>query len=483
MKKELLRMQKIKFSQNSIDFVENGCFHVFKSETVGLVGRNHSGKSTLLGAATGEFPCQEGDIWVNEQRKQITSIEDARKAGIFLIKDGSSLISEFTIRNTMKLNFAFVKKREHYSQYMKKCRETLRMLDVQEDTDTRIRDLNFHKRVLIEIAQALVCDASILVFDNVISMLSRPACEQMENIFRMFKVRGGSVILIESQAEGILKYSDRLCVMRKGRVVGELEKGEMERDLILSLMDGERFVPKLAAFQLSDHITRGREILAFHNVYSADHVLKGLNFKLYSNEVLGIWNRNRHSGKAILDVLGGEKGILSGSISIDGVAFEGQEGISNKNIGLYLIPEEDELCTNMNLEENISLSSLKKNSYKGFVKKEGELRYLVHNLTSEYMAGNGYRIFPNQVVPDNVLIQKKTALCRAIAGDARILVYNNPYLKMDYREREIFSQDILKTHKKQIAQLIISAQLECLYPVCSRIIRLDEGKITEVIRK
>lgn len=483
MRREVLRMQRIKFSQNAIDIVDNGNLHVFKSEVVGVVGRNRAGKSTMLGAVTGEYPCHQGDIWINEQKKQIASIEDARKKGIFLIKDGSSLISEFTIKNTMKLNFAFVKKRERYHTYIKKCRETLCTLDVCEDTDTRIRNLNFHKRVLIEIAQALVCDAEVLVFDNVISMLSQPACSQMENIFQLLKGRGISIILVESQPESILRYLDRLYIMRKGRVVGELGRDEMEDGLIFSMMDGEPFQPKDGNLKMLEEVDASREVLSFCHVKSLNGVLRDLSFTLYSKETLGIWNRNRHSGQEVLDVLAGKSGLASGTILVRGIEFnELGNGMLEKE-KVFLIPEEDMFCTNMNLEENISLAALRANSYGKVVRKEGELRYLVHNLSSEYLSDEGYRIFPSQDIPDNVLISKKASLCRAIAGGAEVIVYNNPYLKMDYREREIFSRDILKTQKRKISQVIISAQLDSLYPVCNRVLRLYEGRITEVIKK
>jgi ribose transport system ATP-binding protein len=475
-KKEAMRLRNICYNENSIEIVRDGSFHVFEGEIVGLVGKNHAGKSTLLGAATGEFPAQSGDIWIQEHRRTIFSIEQARKEGIFLIKAAGSLIDKFSIKDTMKLNFAFVGKKQRYGEYIKKCKSILETLNVTEDSDTLIEHLNFHKRVLVEMAQALICDAKILVLDNVVSLLSSTAREEIKREFQLLRMRGISVILIENEADCILPYIGRLCVMRKGRVVAELSREEMEQDLILSLIEGEKFIPRAGEFRRLDNVDYSRKMLEFSHIYTEDRVIRDLSFSLYTNETLGLWNRNRHSGKAILDVLGGRSSLISGVILSEGRPLaEPLKHVSRQ--GILLVPEDDEIFTNMNLGENISLSALRRNAYGGVVKKEGELLYLVHNLCSEYFRDEGYRLFPSQVITDNALIKKKVALCRAVACGAKVIVYNNPCLKMDVREKELFTQDILKTQKKKIAQLVISAHLDSLYPFCNRILQIEEGRI------
>ena len=477
MRKEILRMSNICLSEGMTEIVRDGALHIFENEIVGMVGKNHAGKSSLIGAATGEFPCNSGDIWIGERLKRVDSIQQARKEGVFLIKDDSSLISAFTIRDTMKLNYAFVGRQTAYLDYLKKCEKELSFLNVEDDHNTRIRDLNFHKRVLIEIAQALICDGQILVLDNVMSMLSHLAREQLQQVFQMLQLRGISIILVENQVDCIKEYLNRLYIMRRGRVVAELERQEIADELVLSLIEGEPFEPKPGGLHKTEHIDESEELLEFRNVYSADGVIRNLSFTLYTEECLGLWNRNRHSGQGILDIIEGNAGILSGEIRVDGSCLSVQAADHIKRHGLLTIPETDQLFSNMTLGENIKISALKQNAYGGIVKKTGELRYLVQELCSEYLADDGYRLFPDQIIPNEMLVRKKVSLCRAIAAGARIIIYNNPCLKLDVREKEIFQQDILRTQKKQIAQIIIAAQIDDLYPVCNRILQIEEGKI------
>lgn len=479
MKKEILRMSNICLKEGVVEIVRDGAIHIFESEIVGLVGKNHAGKSSLMGASTGEFPCDSGEIWIDERNKKIESIQQARKEGIFLIKDESSLINEFTIKDTMKLNFAFAEKKMNFSEYFKKCKEILKFLNVNDDHSNCIQNLNFYKKVLIEIAQALICDSRILVLDNVMSMLSCSAREEIGQVFQMLQLRGISIVLVENQVDCIRQYLSRLYIMRRGRIVAELKDEEMQEELILSLTEGERFTPRQGKLHKIDRVDEAAKILEFKNVYSADGVIRNLSFVLYADECLGLWNRNRHSGQGILDIVEGKVGILSGQIWMEGRYFDKKSIHNINNYGLLTLPETDELYSNMSLGENIQISAIKKNSYGGIIPKTGELRYLVQDLCSEYLSDEKYRLFSNQRIPNSVLIKKKVSLCRAIAAGARIIVHNNSSLKLDIREKEIFQQDILRTQKKRIGQIIIAAQIDDLYPVCNRILQIEEGKISE----
>ena len=476
MKREILRLEDICTSENSVNIVRDADFHIFEGETVGLVGMTYAGKSTLMGAVTGEHPCNSGKIWICEKQKKIEAIETARKEGIFLIKDHSSLIDAFTIRDMMHLNFAFAEKKTRYREYLKKCKNTLKLLDIQGSEETLIGNLDFHKRVLLEIAQALVCNVRVIVLDNVISLLSDSARIKFVGLFKKLKLYGISIVLIESQTDLIKEYLDRLCIMRRGRVVAELLPEEIQEKLVLSLSEGENYVPGLLKSLYDVDEINGKDILEFSHVMTEDHVIKDLNFQLRQGEILGIWNKNRHSGQAIMDILEGRLKLAKGNIRCNGYNCNSTREGWIYPYGIYSIPETDRLCSNMTIGENIGLSALDKNAYMGLIMKDGELRYLIQNLCEEYLGQKEFLLFPDQMVPDSQLARKKISLCRALAAGAEIIVYNNPFLHMDIKEREVLIGDLVRTQKKGISQVLISSQIEMLYPLCNRIVQVDEGK-------
>ena len=460
-----------------MEIVRAGGIYLFQKEVIGIVGNSSVGKSTMIGAVTGEYPCDEGRIWIAEYMKKISSVEQARREGVFLIKDESSVVEEFTIRDTIKLNFAFMRKKTKYPKYSRRYKEILQSLGIDKNLDIRISSLAFHERVLIEIAQALICDVKILVFDNVMSLLPASFRDNMNKLFSLLKEREISLILIEKQVDYIKEYIERLYIMRRGVIMAMLRKHEIEEELVLSLMEGQKFVPKEGKFKRVEQANTQAKVLRFHNVRTHNQVIKDLDFSLYDGECLGIWNRNRHSGESILGVLSGEVIIDDGRVTIHNQRCGKLNSDILQRYGVAVIPEKDQLFSNMNIEENIMMAALSRNSYGGILPKEGELKYLVQELCGEYMLDEGNVIFPIKAIPNSLLIQKKVSLCRAIAAEAKIIIYSNPSLKLDVREKEAFNQDILRTQKKGISQIIISAQQDSLYPVCGRIIRLEEGKI------
>ena len=483
MTKEVLRMYNIYSWEGNINLIQNGNFHLFEGEVVGLVGNNHSGKSAFMGAVTGEFPCKSGKIWISENIKRIDSIERARKGGVFLIKDESSLIEEFSIRDTMKLNYGLAEKGVGYQDYLKKCKEIFHLLNISDaqnlkmDYDCKIRDMTFHQRVLIEIAQAMVCNAKIIVMDSVVGMLSQSARVRMREVFCLLVNRGISIVLIENQIECIRIYLNRLCVMRKGKVVAELNSSEVDANLVSTLMEGEkRELQDTVGGDCISEACKAKAILKFDGVFTSQGILNGLSLTLYEGETLGIWNKNRHSGTAIAQILQGEMPFVKGAITIGNEAFLGQVGRTLKP-GLAVLPESDQLFTNMSIGENISISALRQNSYGKVVMKEGELRYITQNLVEEYFDNGKYKTFIDQIVFESLIIKKKISLCRAIASGAGIFVYSNPFSHLDEGERKLFSQDIQKTAQKGISQIIISAHAEMLYSVCSRILEIERGVI------
>ena len=264
--------------------------------------------------------------------------------------------------------------------------------------------------------------------------------------------------------------------MRGGRVVAELLPDEINENLVLSLSEGENYVPKLLENQQNVVEIAGKDVLEFCHVMTENEVIKDLNFQLHRGEILGIWNKNRHSGQAVMDVLEGRLKLAKGSIICNGHSCNtAREGWAYL-YGIYPIPETDRLCSNMTIGENIGLSALDKNAYMGLVVKEGELRYLIQNLCEEYMGQKKFLLFPDQMVPDSQLARKKISLCRALAAGAEIIVYDNPFLHMDIKEREVFTEDLVRTQKKGVSQILISSQREMLYPLCNRIMQVDDGK-------
>ncbi|MDD3339829.1 MAG: ATP-binding cassette domain-containing protein [Lachnospiraceae bacterium] len=486
MKKEILRMSNIVSYNETVQTVKNAELNIFEGEVAGLIGKNYMGKRAFIGAITGETPCQSGTIWINEKKVLISSIEKARNVGVFQIKQETSIIETFTIGDMIAMSYAFMKKKNRsmkYSAYLKVWDEVLQVLEVNEVDTTLIGNMHFSKRVLIEFAQALCCEAKLLVLDNIMNYFSPTAKKHMEKVFLICRGRGVSILLIENNPESLLPLVSRMFIMRKGRIVDVLEKNELNTNLILSLMEGEAFQYRQTIDEVKERIPNKKTMIRFEHSMGNDENTKDVFFTLYENEILGLWNQNRHSGKSLADIFIGRNKIRQGELYLfDRLVRRGKVDPYEEK-GIYVITEEEELFSNMNFEENLEMGALKKNAFWGIVKNERELHYQVQEIMGEYFSTESRVYQPHQYIPDNLLIKKKVVLCRAILAKAKVIIYCDPWIKMDMREQEAFTQDILRTRKHGITQLIISSQIDLLCNISNRVLQIDQGEIVKEIHR
>lgn len=482
-RKEILRMYQIKCHEDVLETVHSAAINLFEGECVGLVGNNDSGMRNFMGAITGEFSCSSGYVWIAERRLNITSIEQARKEGVFLIKYTTSLIDEFSIMDTLKLNYAFVVGKMRFRQYIKRGKKILELLGIYENYDTLIHNLRYHQRILLEIALAISCDAKILVLDNAVSFFSATSLPHMKEIFHIIKSLGISIVFLEVQPSSLLQIVDRMYIMRRGRTVAVLGKEEMNMELILSLIEGQKVILEDKKFNTFQPADSSSKIMEFNGVWSNDKVIRDLSFCLFEGEILGLYNRNRHSSQGLEDIFSGNSNVISGNIEFRNQIFPCGSVLPFNQKGIFILTENDELFSNMTLEENLEIAALKKKAHGGIIKKECELKYMVQEIIGEYISDETDMYLPGLRIPDSVLIRKKAVLCRAILAEPEVLIFSNPFSRMDIKERKIFSRDIIKTKCMKISQIIISSELEMLYPICDRIIRIENGKAVEQLQK
>ena len=128
----------------------------------------------------------------------------------------------------------------------------------------------------------------------------------------------------------------------------------------------------------------------------------------------------------------------------------------------------------MTLEENLEIAALK-NNHRFNIINNGELRYEVISTISKIFSEEYSSIAANQPITDSVLIKKKAILCRCLLQHPSLLIYDNPFSRMDISDRLLFYKDIIKVHQEGVAQIIISAYQEELNDICLHQFNLSKG--------
>ncbi|MFW6015771.1 MAG: ATP-binding cassette domain-containing protein [bacterium] len=482
MYKEILRMEQIVTYIGDAKILNNAKLNLFDKEIIGIVGVNYSGKSNLVGGITGLFPYTSGRTFYYEKPVRIASMEEAQEKGIFYIQPKSALIDKFTITENV-----FLKKEKgegfisNKNQLEGRTTELLKMFNLSISQDMLAEELSYRNKIVIEICKAIVRDAKVIVLDSVIGGISEESEDYLFNIFSILKALHISVIIVESRLKPLKAFCNRLFVLRQGRTVGILKKEEFDDNKIITLMTGHKINDKENEMN-SDGIkdSNNKELLlSFENVFY-NNILKNISFSIYKNEILGILNVNKNSGRAIEKILTGLDTVTKGSIIIDDkkVAFKNtEEALEN---GITIVPEKDNIFQELSLEENITLSSLKMNSNKLGVINKSELKYINDELITEFLS-KGSKFFWTNNIPEGWLMHKKISFCRALAPTPKLMILMNPTQKIDIVYKKEIYEDIFFLKENNISVLIISSDINELVSVCERLLVIKNGKVIDSI--
>lgn len=473
--KEILRMERITTYLGGTRILDNAKLNLFEKEVIGIVGVNYSGKTTLAGGISGVFPYTSGQTFLNEKQVKITSMEEAREKGVFYIQPRFSLINDFTIAENIFLlkekggNFLIKRK-----ELEERTTEYLKLMNLLLTQDRLIQELSYKNKIIVEICKALVNDAKIIIFDSIFGGLSEEAEELFCYILELLKSLHVSVMLIESRLKPLKPFCNRLFVIRSGRTVGILGKNEIEDNKVISLMIGNKVDDDEEIVSISEK-SSNKVLLEVEKVYYKN-VLKNLSFSIYKNEILGILNVNKNSGRAIEKILTGLDFFESGSIRMNGKELYFQSTEESLKHGITIVTEEDNIFEDLSLAENITISALKKNSNILGIMNTSELKFIKNELISEFLRKGSNDHWDDESLRKGWLTQKKIAFCRALAPGPKLMILMHPTQRIDIVSKQEIYEDIVYLKKQNISVLIISSDVNELVSICERIVVVKNGK-------
>jgi ribose transport system ATP-binding protein len=211
-------------------------------ECLGLVGHNGAGKSTLMNVLAGTLTPDSGAIGIQGQdRAAHYSVTAAHRSGIRCVFQELSLCPNLTVAENTRIMHPALKglgwKQRAGKLIKEKLDEILPGHGIKPG-DT-VGDLSLGQRQMVEIARAFtVTDAPLhlVILDEPTSSLDAATAKQLLEFVRREIARGRSVILISHLLGEILKYSDRVVVMKDGKVVAERPAEGFDRDSLVGAM-------------------------------------------------------------------------------------------------------------------------------------------------------------------------------------------------------------------------------------------------------
>src|SRR3984957_2169406 len=288
-KEPVLRVVNGSKIYGGVHAIENIDFDLYAGEVHGLVGENGAGKSTLCKAIAGAIKLTSGEYYVDGKPVNFERPRDALAAGICMVYQETSLVPTMTAAQNIELGNE--KLITSFKKLNIQAQQLLQSLNFHIDPATPIGLLGTAKRQMVEIARAVYNDARIIIFDEPTASLTPEEIVHFFNLVRDLRARGVAIIYISHALEESLQISDRITVLRDGKLVVTAPTAEMNREKLVRAMVG-RDIPQThyaahKAGQAERRKLRRERVLTVENV-TMGNIVKNMSFSVYAGEVGGI---------------------------------------------------------------------------------------------------------------------------------------------------------------------------------------------------
>lgn len=270
---KLLQMQNITKAFASNIVLTGVNLSVGEGEVVAILGENGAGKSTLIKILGGIYKADSGEIRINGEVKNIHSAAVAGANGIRIIHQEIILVPARTIAANVfmgrelrdKFGLVDAKRMEEETQ------KVIDDLHLNLRADQLVEELSIGMQQLVEIIKAVSAEARIVVMDEPTSSLSQGEVETLFDIIRLLKEKGVGIIYISHRLEELFAITDRIVVLRDGKMIGDIPTPEADKDELIKMMVGR---------ELSSYYTRNK-----HEIKGTSLEVKGLEHDKYFRDI------------------------------------------------------------------------------------------------------------------------------------------------------------------------------------------------------
>lgn len=463
---------------------ENVDFTLLKSETHVLLGENGAGKTTLMNVLYGLYQPEKGKIFIKGKEVNITNPNDAIKLGIGMVHQHFMLVHNFTVAENIVLGMEPKKGiKIDIDKAVKDVEEIAKKYGFNINPNAVIEDISVGQQQKVEILKALYRGAEILILDEPTAVLTPQEIDELGGIINNLKAEGKSVILITHKLKEVMSMSDRVTIIRRGKVTGIVNTKDTSIDELAELMVGRKV--KLVVDKEESKLIG--EVLRIENLHANDNrelpVVNGINLTVNGGEILGIAGVDGNGQTEFLEVLTGLRKPTKGSITIKNKDIYGKTPREIIDSGIGHIPEDRHkrgLILKYSLYENSVLGMHHKAPFsKNRIIDYKKVRDYAKKIIKEFDVRT-----PNDEVHASALSggnQQKLIVAREISKDPDLLIAAQPTRGVDVGAIEFIHKRLVQERDSGKAVLLVSFELDEILALSDRIAVMYDGKIVGVL--
>jgi simple sugar transport system ATP-binding protein len=428
---------------------------VEKGEIHGLLGENGAGKTTLMNILSGLAAPDEGEILLDGKPVQFGSCLDAIGRGIGMVHQHFMLIPVFTVAENLVLGN---EPRKGPS------------LDIK-------RPIGMQQRV--EILKALSRGAEIMIMDEPTAVLTPQEVEELYAIMHSLREAGHTIIFITHKLQEVKEISDRVTVLRDGRVVDTVETRDVSLKDLARMMVGRDVVLRVERKEHAAGEVKLRVDGLRANNSRGLPALKDISLQVRAGEIVGIAGVAGNGQSELVEVITGLRRRESGTVSLNALDISDMTPRERMYAGLGHIPQDRQrrgLVMNFSLVDNFIL---------GFEDSPPFIHGpMLDYAEAERFARESIQMFDVRAPGPDVLArtlsggnQQKAIVARELQRDPKVLIAAQPTRGLDVAAIEFVHNKLVELREQDKAVLLISMELTEILDLCDRILVMYEGEI------
>jgi simple sugar transport system ATP-binding protein len=434
---------------------------VRRGEVHTVLGENGAGKSTLAAVLSGHYRPDEGELRVDGERVTLHSPRDGLARGIGMVHQHFRLVDRFTVAENIALGDGSQAVVLDTSRLERDVTALGERFGLSIDPRARVGDLSVGERQRVEIVNTLYRGADVLLLDEPTAVLTPREVDVLFATVRALRAAGRAVVFISHKLGEVMEISDRITVMRNGRVTGDVRAADTDARELARMMVGRDvdLSPRRAPRAPAAPVLRVR--------------LDGIELDVRAGELVGVAGVAGNGQLELAETIAGLRTPPAGRVEIGGVDVTGRGARAARRAGLAYVPEDrlgTGLAPSLTIAENLLLTRRR-----GFFVNRRRAAAQARDAIERFdIKASGPDAVTRVLSGGNA---QRVLLARELAGEPRVLVAAAPTRGLDVGATEAVRELLDAFRARGGAVLLLSEDLDEVLALSDRIVVLYRGRI------
>ncbi len=454
-----------------------------KGEVLALLGENGAGKTTLMNILFGHYLADAGQIEVHGQTLEQGTTRAAIAAGIGMVHQHFTLAENLSVLDNILLGteplFAL---RSHRRQAKRRLQDLAGQFGMRVEADKRVSELSVGERQRVEILKVLYRDARVLILDEPTAVLTPQEVDHLFNTLTTMVQQGLSIIFISHKLHEILRISQRVVVLRRGKVVAETATADADRHSLAEMMVGRKVMrPKVEHLPAGDVVMELKGLGTRQSGAGAAE-LEDINLRVHGSEIVGLAGVAGNGQLSLGTILSGLHKPERGNIEYCGRCVDRFSPKNFINLGIGRIPEDRQVTGvigDMNVWENMISERLRQGPFwrwRWLVNFSACRSFARHLIEQFDIRCRGMEIPAKQLSGGNM---QKLILARTLENNPKFIFANQPVRGLDEGAIAAVHSSLLAAKQNGAGILLISEDLDELFALADKIAVIYQGRISQ----